>query len=92
MKIFVARLSPYLPHLYTNAQHGFCPGRSCLTTVTMVLLCTNLATLAARPLYILALDLDKAYDCVHRPRLDYIMHHLGIVDAPFYRLAQRGPR
>ena len=47
MEIFVARLSPYLPHLYTDAQHGFCPGRSCLTAVTTVLLCTDLATLAA---------------------------------------------
>ena len=87
MKIFVARLSPYLPHLYMDAQHGFCPGRSCLTAVTTVLLCTDLAALATRPLYIFALDLDKAYNCVHRPRLDYIMCHLSIADTPFYRLA-----
>ena len=46
MKIFVARLSPYLPHLYTDAQHGFCPGCSCLTAITTVLLCTDLAALA----------------------------------------------
>ena len=83
MKIFIARLSPYLPHLYTDAQHSFCPGRSCLTTITTVLLYTDLAALATQPLYILALDLDKAYDCVQRPRLDYIMHHLGIADTPF---------
>ena len=67
MKFFVARLSPYFPHLYTDAQHGFCPGHSCLTAVTTVLLCTDLAALATRPLYILSLNLDKAYGCIYCP-------------------------
>ena len=70
MKVFVSRLTPMLPKLYTQAQHGFCPGRSRLTAVATLLPCFDQAHLQQRPLYGLALDLDKACDSVDRQRLD----------------------
>ena len=70
MKVFVHHLKPHLSTLYAHTQHGFCPGRSCLTAVTTLLPCLDTAAALERPLYVLALDLDKAYDTVARARLD----------------------
>ena len=42
--------------------------------------------LTHRPLYILALDLEKAYDSVDRHTLDAIITRMGVADTAFYRL------
>ena len=42
--------------------------------------------LSHRPLYILALDLEKAYNSVDRHTLDAIMTRMGVADTAFYHL------
>ena len=39
--------------------------------------------------FLLALDIDKAYDMVHRGTLDKVMAHIGIADNAFYQLMVR---
>ena len=70
MKVFIRRLKPHLSTRYAHTQHGFCPGRSCLTAVTTLLPSLDTVVALERPLYVLALDLDKAYDTVARACLD----------------------
>jgi hypothetical protein len=41
------------------------------------------------PTYVLALDIEKAYDSVNREVLDKVMTHLGIANNQFYRLMVR---
>jgi hypothetical protein len=41
------------------------------------------------PAYVLALDIDKAYDSVDRRVLDNIMEYIGVADNNFYKLMQR---
>jgi hypothetical protein len=38
------------------------------------------------PTYVLALDIEKAYDSVDRKVLDKVMTHLGIANNNFYRV------
>ena len=66
MKLFVHRLTLHLPTLYPMAQHGFYPGRSRTPAVATLLPCIDCAAATNRALYVLALDLDKAYDSVDR--------------------------
>ena len=42
--------------------------------------------LSHHPLYILALNLEKAYNSIDRYTLDAIMTHMGVADTAFYRL------
>lgn len=35
-------------------------------------------------MYILQLDIEKAYDSVDRTRLDQVLTHLGIAQSPLY--------
>lgn len=44
-KIFVNRVSAWLPELYSRDQHGFCPSRSCSTALFTILQTIELAKL-----------------------------------------------
>ena len=68
-KIFSDRMQQFLPRLYSQNQHGFCPKRNVMTALVNVRLCTELAISKKQELLLLQCDVSKAYDNVHRGRL-----------------------
>ena len=86
MKVFVLRLKSALPSVLSCDQHGFAPGRSCTTAVATLLPILERAGRGRDPAYLLTLDLDKAYDRVHRASMDAILRHVGVADNAFYRM------
>ena len=81
-KVFVymllARIENILELEQPEEQHGFCPGRR----IEEHLLTTNIlldkATAAGRTIWIVSLDLSKAFDRVHWPALWAALHDQGV--------------
>ena len=85
MRIFVQRLSPLLPGALSSEQQGFCPGRSCVTGLASLLPVLEAAR-PTSPVVLVALDIHKAYDQIHRGAMQRIMEHIGLGDTAFWRL------
>lgn len=79
-KIIVPELTSFLVsnHVIPSTQHGFLPQRS---TSTNLIECLNLWTKdydEGRPIDILYLDQEKAFDKVPLKRLSYKLEHFGV--------------
>ena len=59
-----------LPTVYSSEQHGFCPERNCSTALFSLACHMEYAVGNNVPLYLLKLDVAKAYDSVDRAVLD----------------------
>lgn len=86
MKIFVMRLTPLLPHILSADQHGFCPGRNCMTALATVLPVVDAAVNSKSDLLLMQLDIDKAYDSVDRAAMLGVLQYIGVTNNPFYRV------
>lgn len=87
MRIFIARFTGDLHRVYSLDQHGFCPSRNVITALHNVACTVEYGLGHDVPVYLLSLDVEKAYDSVDRRILDQVMGHLGIADNRFYKLA-----
>ncbi len=86
MRVLVARIRPALTSVFSPDQHGFCPGRSVCTALYSVLPLLDRAKHTNSPLYLLTVDVDKAYDSVCRARLFELCTYMGIADCALFRL------
>jgi hypothetical protein len=89
MRVFTCRLSPHLQDLYSMDQHGFCPSRNCSTALLNILACVEATSATSDPVFVMALDVAKAYDSVHRERALTILRHMGVANNKFFDLLWR---
>ena len=72
------KLLPELIHVLTPLQHGFIPGRSCVTQLLLVLHDLGSSVDAGDEVDVVYLDFSKAFDSVPHGRLLHKLSLLGI--------------
>lgn len=84
-RVFVQRVNLYVPRLYSTDQHGFCPGRSTCTAMATIMPTVEYKLHHKQPIFMCAVDVDKAYDSVDRSALSIILDHVGISDGLLWK-------
>ena len=82
-RVFSMRLNSFLPRIFSTEQHGFCPHRSTMTAMATIVPTVEWCKLNKMPIYIAAVDINKAYDSVSRPALSRVLDHLGLGNNTF---------
>lgn len=91
-KAFAERLSHSLVTLYSPNQHGFCPKRNVQTALANIMCTVEWARGRGDKVYMMQIDVDKAYDSVCRPAFSQVMQHMGIADCDLFKFIERGMR
>ena len=71
-------LQNHISHLISCNQHGFLPGRSCVTQLINVLHCIGGQLDAGKQIHIIYLDMSKAFDKVDNTKLLGRLKQYGI--------------
>jgi hypothetical protein len=68
-RLFTLRLNTFVPRLFSTEQHGFCPKRSTVTAMGSIAPVVEYCKATKTPVYLAAIDINKAYDSVSRDSL-----------------------
>ena len=79
-RLLLGRLQKALDAKMGEAQMGFRPGRSCTDAMFTMDQVIGWSREHRRPLYACFVDLKKAYDCVHREALWFVLRRQGVPD------------
>jgi hypothetical protein len=77
-RVLLGRLQAAMDSRLHEAQMGFRPGRSCSDALFTINQLTNWSREFQQPLFACFVDLKKAYDCVNRDALWYVLGRQGV--------------
>jgi hypothetical protein len=84
-RVFVHRLNKFIPHIYSVDQHGFCPNHNTYSVITTIFSTVEYNITRRKPIFLCAVDVDKAYDSVDRNALYNILEYIRIGDCVLWQ-------